>query len=87
MRNAYLGLAQCYYDQKDYAAQIQTLTKGLEHFPDNYLFLNNKGYALMLTGKYEEAIPLFEQSLKQKTGFQLATENLSMCYKEIANRK
>lgn len=87
IRNAYLGLAQCYYDQKDNAAQIQILTKALERFPDNYLMLNNKGYALMLTGKYEEAIPLLEESLRQKPGYQLATENLSMCYKAIANRK
>ncbi len=82
-RNSYLGLAECYFEQKDYLSEIKVLDKGLQHIPDNFLLLNYKGYALFLMGKYKEAASCFIAALKEKPDFQPASINLDNCYKAM----
>jgi protein O-mannosyl-transferase len=81
--NSYLYLAQCYYNMQDYATEIATLDEGLKHDPANYILLNNKGYALFTIKHYDEAIGYFQESLKIKPGYSIASANLTNCYKAI----
>ena len=79
----YLNMAHCYYNFRDYKNWEITLDTGLKYAPDNYLFLNDKGYALFLKGNYNNALTWFKASLERKPGFETAQENLSNCYRAI----
>ena len=81
--NSYLYLAQCYYNMQDYATEIATLDQGLKYDPSNYILLNNKGYALYVTKRYDEAIGYLKQSLEIKPDYSLASANLANCYQAI----
>ena len=76
-------MAHCYYNFRDYKNWEITLDTGLKYAPDNYLFLNDKGYALFLKGNYNNALTWFKASLERKPGFETAQENLSNCYRAI----
>ncbi len=81
--SAYLYLAECYYAIKDKENWIKTLNSGLEYAPDNFMLLNNKGYALMLNGQYTEAIYYLNKSIKINPNFPIAQQNLANCYRAI----
>ncbi len=81
--SAYMYLAECYYAIKDKENWIRTLNKGLEYSPDNFMLLNNKGYALMLNGQYSEAIEYLNKSIKINPNFDIASQNLANCYRAL----
>lgn len=78
-RNAYLALAEIYYRKKDYTTEINILNKGLQHLPDNPILLNYKGYALYTTGRYNEAILMYDKALSLVPDYKAASENRAMC--------
>lgn len=82
-RNAYLALAEIYYRKKDYTTEIEILNKGLRHLPDNPILLNYKGYALYTTGRYNEAILMYDKALSLAPDYKAATENRAMCLKAM----
>ena len=47
------------------------------------MLLNNKGYALMLNGQYNEAIDYLNKSIKINPNFPVAQQNLANCYRAI----
>ncbi|MCW3120637.1 MAG: Tetratricopeptide repeat protein [Flavipsychrobacter sp.] len=81
--DVYMYQSQYYYSIKDYDNDIKALDTGLKYVPDHYLLLNNKGYALFLKGNYKEAIDCFNASLRQKPDYDVASVNLSNCYKAM----
>lgn len=81
--NVYVSMAECYYQMHDYDNWMKTLDEGLKYAPENYVLLNNKGFALFTQGKYQEAVGYLKASLEQKPDFQTASINLANCYKAI----
>lgn len=81
--SAYLYLGECYYAINDRENWMKTLNRGLEYAPDNFMLLNNKGYALMLNGQYNEAIDYLNKSIKINPNFPIAQQNLANCYRAI----
>ncbi len=81
--DAYISMASCYYEMHDTANWIKTLDTGLKYVPENYVLLNNKGYALYLKGDYPEAIKFLKASLDKKPDFQTASINLRDCYRAM----
>jgi protein O-mannosyl-transferase len=79
----YIELAQCYYMLHMRDRYISTIDSGLKYCPDHYSLLNHKGYSLLQEGKYNLAIPYFEQALKNAPGYEKATHNLATCYHAI----
>lgn len=86
-RNAYLALAEIYYRKGDYATEIKILNEGLSHLPDNVVILNYKGYALYKTGRYQEAIVLFDKVLAEAPDYKAASENRDMCVAAMKEAK
>lgn len=82
-RNAYLALAEIYYRKKDYTTEIEILNKGLQHLPDNPILLNYKGYALYTTGRYNEAILMYDKALAIAPDYKGASENREICLKAM----
>lgn len=81
--NAYLNLSECYYVMRDYDRASRTLDTALSYDPQNYLFLNNKGYILFVKGHYTEAVPYFQAALKSNPEYAIASANLSNCYQAM----
>ncbi len=83
-RNAYLALAEIYYRKKEYKTEIEILNKGLQHLPGNPILLNYKGYALYTTGRYNEAILMYDKALSIAPDYKGASENREICLKAMA---
>jgi tetratricopeptide (TPR) repeat protein len=82
-RNAYLALAEIYYRKKDYTTELAILNKGLQHLPNNPILLNYKGYALYTTGRYNEAILMYDKALSLAPDYKAASENRTTCLKAM----
>jgi protein O-mannosyl-transferase len=82
-RNAYLALAEIYYRKKDYTTELEILNKGLQHLPNNPILLNYKGYALYTTGRYNEAILMYDKALSLAPDYKAASENRTTCLKAM----
>jgi len=82
-RNAYLALAEIYYRKKDYTTEINILNKGLKHLPDNPIMLNYKGYALYTTGRYQDALIIYDKVLSIAPDYKGAAENRETCLKAM----
>ncbi len=82
-RNAYLALAEIYYRKKDYTTEINILNKGLKHLPDNPIMLNYKGYALYTTGRYQDALIIYDKVLSIAPDYKGAAENREQCLKAM----
>ncbi len=81
----YMYMARCYNILHDYDNWIKTLDIALEYAPDNYILLNNKGYALFIKGRYNEALDYYKASLKIKPDYTTASINLSNCYRAMGD--
>jgi tetratricopeptide (TPR) repeat protein len=57
--------------------------KALEVSPDNYLYLDTKGWGLYKQGKYQEALELLEKSWSLKPIFD---EDVYLHLEEVAGR-
>ncbi len=83
----YIALAECYYKLNMHSRYINTIDSGLKYCPGQYSLLNHKGYDLFLEGKYEQAIPYFEEALKNAPGYEAASRNLANCYHALDSIK
>lgn len=83
--NTLLNLSQYYYELHDYDNWEKTIDLALKYDPDNFLLLNNKGYALFLKGKYNEALVYYKASLDRKPDNNNATVNMANCYRAMSD--
>jgi protein O-mannosyl-transferase len=81
----YIIMGDCYQGLLDYNSAVKAYDTALTYEPDNYILLNNKGYALLAGGKPGKAIQYFKESLKIKPDFALAAANLSYCYRTLGD--
>ena len=80
---AYINLSQCYFTMKDSDNSLKTLDAGLKYAPNDYLLLNNKGYMLFVSGKSEEALNYYKQSISNNPDYMTTYVNLANCYRSL----
>ena len=60
------NLGMCRLLQKDYAAALDAFTRASQAAPDNLRYRSNRATALVLLGRREEALALYEQILPKE---------------------
>lgn len=72
---AVLEEGEDYYDEGDYASALDRFDRAVSLSPKNADAHNSRGNALMMLGRYEDALQSFEQALRLDAGFMKAALN------------
>ncbi|MFD1000001.1 tetratricopeptide repeat protein [Ohtaekwangia kribbensis] len=75
----WFNLAICYTGLGLPEKGIEAYDRALTINPNHSSSLNNKGYALILLDKFDEAIPLFDKAIELDNGFAYAYNNRGFC--------
>lgn len=79
MDDDWYNLAICYTKLELPEKGIESYNKALALNPNHASSLNNKGYALILQHRFEEAIPLFNKVIELDSSFAYAYNNRGFC--------
>ena len=77
--DAYILLAQCFFEQKEIKHWQAVIDTGLSIEPNNFVLLNSRGYGFFLDKKYDEANKYFDSALKINPNYGIAAENKAVC--------
>lgn len=61
-----MDIARCRFETGDRAGGLALLKGTTERYPDTFFVLYDYGYALMIAGRFAEAIPVFEKALARE---------------------
>ncbi|MFC1854373.1 tetratricopeptide repeat protein [Candidatus Dependentiae bacterium] len=80
-------LATAYYNEREYKKACMNFEKAYKHQPSNLACAYNYAQALMNSGRYAEAIPLFEQTSKETERFPFSQLHISKCLSKNGNHR
>jgi tetratricopeptide (TPR) repeat protein len=81
--SVYLNNGNELINSKTYDEAIKLLQDGLKIFPDKPEILNTLGVAYSETGRFEEALALYNQAILINPGFTNAKNNMASCYNNL----
>jgi tetratricopeptide (TPR) repeat protein len=81
------GLSYCLGKKGDLEKAEIHARKAAEMAPDDASCANDLGFVLMQQGKYEQAQDHFERALKIDPAYQLARNNLDLCFRRTLVKK
>jgi len=81
--SVYLNNGNDLISNKTYDEAIKLLQDGLNTFPDKPEILNALGVAYSETGRFEEALALYNQAILINPGFTTAKNNMASCYNNL----